>query len=774
MHTHLDSLDLPALRAHWLEHVSHCYGRDHVAVLQPAATLASARERLHWSEALLDLQRLGEDLPAHALPDIRPHLSAAQRPGAWLEAGDLLDVRVVLDALRDYRAALERAAPENPLRALGQQLQAPAALAERLRQSLDEDGQVRDQASPDLARLRRQIQSTRREIRSLLQQLLGRGDLADAWQEQLVTLRAERYVLPLRATHKGRVKGIVHDRSASGETLFIEPLDVIDLNNQLITQQQDERAEVVRILRALTAAVGEAAPALLPMLTEVGRLDGVRAGLLLARGYGGELPEIDARPAFDLRTLRHPLLCLQLGLGQVMPADLALGEALRQLIVTGPNTGGKTVLLKSVGLVHAMAYLGLPIPARGRCGWFGRILTVIGDEQSIEHNLSTFSAQLLRLRLVLEQADADSLVLLDELGSGTDPREGGALGTAVAEALCQRNSLSLITTHLEALKHYALNRPGVQVASMHFDVEALRPTHQLQLGRSGESHAIDIAQRLALPEEITGRARVLLQEQESAVDRLVRERDRILNEAADARQSAAAAEAAAAAAWQAAEADRQAAAAARERAYEEARREWQDTLGQARRQVKQRIQQLKTGRDTTGAAQSLNELDARFQGKKPATRPQQPSRLPQPGDVGLFHPYRLPATVLQVDVEHNRIQVSARGKQLWGRLDQFEPKSGLQLPKEERTATVSRPTAEPRLQLDLRGQRRDEAEENLLRYLDEARAHGLTQVSILHGTGNGVLAEMVRAVLRADPRVKSFAMARPERGGAGVTELELI
>lgn len=771
MHSSLESLDLPALRTAWLAHASHPYGRDHIDTIAPAFSTPEAAARLRWTGAVLDLHRLGADLPSRALPDIRPPLSLAQRPGAWLEGRDLLDILDVLQAMREYRQALS--GPDHPalLREAGDRLPPCQELLDSLQNSLDTEGRIQDHASPELTRIRRGMHHTRRDIRKTLQALLNRGDLADAWQESLVTLRGDRYVLPLRASHKTRVKGIIHDRSASGETLFIEPLDVLELNNLLTTQEQEERAELTRILQALTDAAGRAAPALLPALAEIGRLDAIRAGVLLARRYRGELPVLDDNPGFDLRGLRHPLLCLQLGCEQVVAADLRLGNTLCQLLVTGPNTGGKTVLLKAVGLAHLMAYLGLPIPAQGRCGGFDRILTVIGDEQSIAHNLSTFSAQLTRLRDAMAAADQRSLVILDELGSGTDPREGGALGTAIAEALLQRRSISLISTHLDALKRYALRHDGVQIASMRFDLDALRPTHQLQLGVCGDSHAIDIAQRLDLPAPLTRRARQLLQEDESQADRLVRERDRILQEAMQTQESAQAllAQAKTLQAQAAADADR--AAAERERAYREARNAWQAALQDAKSAVHQRIQELKKGRDTAQAAHQLAAIDQAFQAGAPAHRHQASEhKPPRPGEVGIFQPFRLPATVLQVDAEHQRIQVSARGKQLWGRLDQFEPRPGMPLPREP--APTLRPAAEARTRLDLRGKRREEAEQDLLRYLDETYNHGLREASILHGTGNGVLADMVRQVLRGDPRVGRHGMARPELGGAGVTELE--
>lgn len=722
---------------------------------------------------LLDFQRLGEDLPAGDLPDIRPLLQEAAIPGAWLEGRQLLAVASIIDQIRDLRHSLLRAPPDNRLLALGQGLSAPVALANHIRRCLDEDGQVRDQASDALASVRREIQQQRGEVQRLLQGLLNRAHLAEAWQERLITLRNERYVLPLRASHRGRVKGPVHDRSASGETLFIEPLEVLELNNQLIGLHLAERQEVMRVLRELTAALQAEADALKPLLDTLGRLDALRAGALLARRYDGQVPTLQAVPGFDLQQLRHPLLCLQHGSQTVTPNALRMDPEHRQWIISGPNTGGKTVLIKATGLVHLMAWLGLPIPASGVCGWFDQVLTVIGDAQSVEHNLSTFSSQLLRLNMVLQAANAQSLVLLDELGSGTDPDEGGALGVAIAEALLHSGAICLISTHLVAIKHYAVARPGVRIASMRFDAVQLKPAYQLQMDISGDSHAIDIAQTLRLPGAIIDRARQHLHQQQSAVDRLLRERDHILAEAEQARTQAQidriSAEQMQAEARQALDA----ASAAQVRAYSEAQREWQDTLREAKQQVKQRIQTLKSARDTSAVSQQLNALDQQISAQAPPIPADTTSDgLPPIGATGLFLPYRLPATVLEIDPKQQRIRVDMRGKLVWGRIDQFQPQAGLQVPKADAGVSTHSAVSES-LQLDLRGQRYEEAEQNLLRFVDNAHVRNHLQLRILHGTGNGVLASMVRQVLRHDPRIAELRMARPEQGGAGVTEITL-
>ncbi|MHB1531420.1 MAG: endonuclease MutS2 [Acidithiobacillus sp.] len=765
----LHSLDLPRLRDAWVRECAHGYGRRHAREASPWVGLAQVQERLLWSQALESRRLSGHDLPVPHIPDVDALLDLATRPGAALSGRELRLIHDVLTAQRSYWASLSASSSEDILTPLVAQLAPPGALLQRLDAAVDEDGELRDGASPALAAIRQRIRASRAELQRFLQGLLRAGDLADAWQDQVIALRGERYVLPLKATHKGRLRGIIHDRSASGETLFIEPLTAVDLNNRLVQERREEGQEQERIRQQLTAAIGAVAVSVAACLGLMGRLDAVRAGLALGQRFAGRLPSVAADARFALRQLRHPLLCLQHGADAVVGNDISLGGEVRQLLISGPNTGGKTALLKALGLSHLLAYLGLPVAAEGIFGYFPQIFTVIGDAQDINADLSTFSSQLLRLKAVLAAADAQSLILLDEMGSGTDPREGGALAQAVAAELLRRGACSLITSHLEVMKRYALGRPAVLLAGMAFDPERLAPTYRLQWGVGGASHGLAIARRVGLPATVVDAAQGLLADDRDDWERWETQREGLLE---DAQRAAAEAEQARAAAQtlelrlaRELEAIRQERAAAAEAA----RAQWEKALSDGRRQIRESIAALKSGRDTQAAWDALAAADRPFQESAAAPAP---APLPQPGDTGLFLPLRQAAQVLAVDGAQGRVQIALRGKTLWVPLQQFSCEQGVQIPKEAGRAHYLAPETLP-WRLDLRGQRREEALQALCRHIDDAVAAGRREVEVLHGTGNGILAEMVREFARSDPRIGQWRMARPEQGGGGVSELEL-
>lgn len=758
------SLDAEDIWAAWLQKCSHSYGRDYVEALSPWASWVEIQERLNGSLWVAQRQEEGFFLPSTDLPEITPLLNLAERPGAVLSGRDLRDVLWVLRAQKAYSSALREC--QDPLTDLAVQLEPPAGLHRRLQQSLDEDGELLDAASPELSEVRHRLRNSRVDLQRFLQGFLRNPNWQDFWQDQIIVQRNERFVLPLKASHKGRIKAIVHDRSASGETLFVEPLAAVDLNNQLIQDRHAELQEQEKVLRALSAVLRMEVPGILQALKHLGRLDGVRAGIELGKGYQGSLAVVDNHPSFDLNNLRHPLLCLQHP-GQIVGNTLALGKAFHQLVITGPNTGGKTAILKALGLNHLMAYMGLPVAAEGRFGHFLQGFAVIGDAQDIHADLSTFSAQVRRLKMLLEQAGEHSLVLLDELGNGTDPREGGALAQAVAESLLSAKACTLVTSHLEIMKRYALSHDGVALAGMGFDAERLAPTYQLFWGVGGASQGLAIARRVGMPEALMLRAEALYADGREDWERWEMRREGLLQEAQQARDEATQARA---------EADRmarrlarelEAARQEREQAASSARAEWAQVLANARAEVHKTIAHLKAGRDTQAATVTLEQLGSPF---KILTNNQ--SHLPVIGSRGLFLPLRQVAQVLRVDETQQRVQIALRGKQLWIPAAQFLVDATVQMPVEKGSTQFSSPESHP-WRLDLRGQLRDDAWQSLCRHVDGAIAAGRQQVEILHGKGNGVLAEMVREFAAQDARVSQWRMARPEQGGGGVSELEL-
>ncbi len=758
------ALDASDMRCAWSQHCSHIYGRRYVMATTPWVTLAEIHDRLNWSQWLSQRIAAGFFLPVVDLPDVNILLDLAQRPGAVLSGRDLRAVLNVLMAQKNYAVALRQT--EDALTGLAAELDPPMVLSRSLNMALDEEGEILDTASSDLALLRQRLRASRGELQRFLQSVLRNPDWQEYWQDQVIVQRNERYVLLLKTSHKGRIKAIIHDRSASGETLFVEPLAAVELNNQLVQDRRAELQEQERILRALSAAVGEEVPGIVAALRYMGRLDGARAGLELGNAYGGILPKVGVAAAFDLQALRHPLLCLRHP-GQVVGNSVHLGADAHQLVITGPNTGGKTATLKAVGLNHLMAYMGLPVTAEGTLGYFCKCFAVIGDAQDIHTDLSTFSAQVQRLQEVLRHADANSLVLLDELGNGTDPREGGALAQAVAEALLAAKSCTLLTSHLEVMKRYALSHEGVVLAGMGFDAERLAPTYRLQWGVGGASQGLAIARRVGMPAPLMARAEALYADDREDWERWEAQREGLLRAAQQAMDEAALARNEATTSARRLERELEAARQEREKAAAAAHAEWENILMTARQQVRQTIATLKSGRDTHAASAALQRLEAPF-----LVEEQRADSLPAVGAKGLFLPLRQVSQVLRVDTAQQRVQIQLRGKQLWVSAAQFAVDAAVQMPKEKGSTQYATPEDHP-WRLDLRGQLREDALAALCRHVDGAVAAGRQQVEILHGKGNGVLAEMVREFAGQDPRVSQWRMARPEQGGGGVSELEL-
>ena len=758
------ALELPLLRQLWLGHCAHIYAQRHVSSLSPWVAAEEIRLRLQRSASLQRLLAEGPSLPTLELPDIKALLVLASRPGATLSALELVRVRRVLALAAEYAQFLGRA--EDIFQEDAALLAPHPILFARLRDSLDEDGALFDHASPELAQLRQEVRGQRGQVQQYLLALLRERERRDIWQDPHIVQRNGRFLLPVKANFKGRLRGIVHDRSASGETLFIEPLGVVEQNNLLAEAEAAQRQEEERILRDLTSLLGAEVGRLELTLERMGRLEAIRAGLELAGLWSGNIPLLRESPSFSLRGLRHPLLHLRHPTS-VVGNDLDLGEDARQLLITGPNTGGKSALLKAVGLVHLAAYLGLPIPAEGQIGTFSAIYAVIGDAQDLQADLSSFSGQMRQLRDILQLTPPDALILLDELGNGTDPREGAALAQAVAANLRDRGVLSILTSHMAVLKRYALQGEGVLLGGMGFDLERLEPTYRLQLGRAGASQGLRIARKVGLPEPILALAEAIHSGAQENWENWEEHRDALLRKAEEqfASAQAAADEQTRLRAKLQQELDK--AAALRQRAADEARMEWQRMLANARAQVRSAIAGLKQGRNTQAASETLDSLDQALGMANTA-----PQALPAVGSRGLFLPLRAPVQVQRVDPAGQRLQVDLRGKQLWIPLAQFQPDETLALPKERGRSQYVSPEEHP-WRLDLRGQRREEAEAALLRHLDAAVAAGRSQIEILHGKGNGVLADLVRVLAQQDPRVAAWRMARPEQGGGGVSELEL-
>lgn len=540
---HADAFDLDALEFHaartlLLERLESPLGRTAVAALGPFADCAVATARLVAVAALADKVRAGQSLPLGGAVEVRswwPGFAAGEHA---LQAKDLADLKRVLRAADRCRRWL--AAQADAVAALASAAPDVADLVEELEQAIDDRGDVLDSASRKLAELRREIDAARAAVESTVQRVLLDGDLRRYLQAPEPAWRHGRPVLQVKQEHRHRVPGVLHDRSASGATLFVEPDRVVEAANRLSDAQAAEHREINVVLASLARGLKRLAPEVGAAIEFLAEVDLVQAAARLCAIDGFTVPKLVTDGPLRLRRARHPLLLRSAT--SIVPLDLALGDPYRVLVVTGPNTGGKTVVLKTVGLLALMARCGLPVPADegSQVPWLEAVQADIGDEQGISQNLSTFSSHVRRLGKCLGHASGSSLVLLDELGAGTDPEEGGVLGYAVLERLVASGSFAVVTTHLGRLKDFAYQNRGAENGSMAFDGKTLQPLYRLDVGIPGASHALDIAGRVGMPAQVVDRARELLGKRDNSLQEVIQRVQDVRRSAEADRQQAAA------------------------------------------------------------------------------------------------------------------------------------------------------------------------------------------------------------------------------------------
>jgi DNA mismatch repair protein MutS2 len=792
-------------------YTSFSLGAARARALQPSDDIREAREgqaQTHEARILLDEKN---DLFIGGVHDLRPLLEQAVR-GSPLLPGDFNDIRYTLGRARSLNRSLGRLTERFPHVAdVALRLNAPASLLDEITRCIDERGEVLDSASDALARIRREVREAHGRLMERLQRIVTATGNAQFLQEPIVTQRQGRYVIPLRAEFKGRIPGLVHDQSGSGATLFIEPLGVVDLNNAWREAQLAEEEEVRRILVALTALVAAEADPIRRTVEALADLDLIfakakyanelnavqpdllpfgaaeqRPGKAKGRSGNAAAPE-DSHPGSVLRLLqaRHPLLDPQ----TVVPVDIYLEDDYFIIVITGPNTGGKTVSLKTTGLLTAMAQAGLAIPAKegSALSVFEQILADIGDEQSIEQSLSTFSSHMTHIVEILAQADERSLVLLDELGAGTDPDEGAALAQAILQRLLARRITALATTHYSELKVFAHTTPYIANASVEFDIETLSPTYHLTIGLPGRSNAFAIARRLGLDPAIVAGAEALVSPQSLEAEAMLAEIKR-------AREAALTAEAETKAAQRRAEAlnaDLRYRLAqieeARRQVLDEARTLAQAELAAAQEEVartRERLSGLRVANAPAG--QSLHEtwlaeaeavLAQRVQQTRPLPSAQAPAPLIVDGPLQRGDRVWVPslgATGEIAAVSAGEVEVKIGAFRLKLAPHRVELRERGQQPAIQATSVTAPRPPSPPMELDLRGLTVDDMLIELDRYLDAAYRGGLPWVRIIHGKGTGALRQAVRDELRGHPLVGEFRAGDNSEGGEGVTVAKLV
>jgi DNA mismatch repair protein MutS2 len=783
---HLVTLEFPKVLARLATYASFSAGEERARALTPSTDLKEARWRLETTteaRALLDAKT---DTTLGGAHDIRPQVEAAQR-SATLPPPELLDVRDTLIAARNLYRTLTRLKERFPrLAVIAGRIQPCPDIVAEIDRCLDARGSVRDDASPELARIRREARIAHDHLQDKLQGIIGSPQNAPFLQEALITQRDGRYVIPLKADFKGRIRGIVHDMSASGATVFIEPLSVVDLNNTWRELQLAEEQEVHRILAGLSAIVAEHAEEVVQTVEALADLDLAFAKAKYADVIDAVAPDlVSLREEVTVRFLgaRHPLLDAEM----VVPIDVALDDEVHVVVITGPNTGGKTVSLKTVGLLTLMAQAGLHIPAKSGSALspFEAVYADIGDEQSIEQSLSTFSSHLTNILSFIDDADERSLVLLDELGAGTDPAEGAALARALLDHFRSRGAMIFVATHYPELKTYAQLTPGVCNASVEFDAETLSPTYKLSIGLPGRSNAFAIAQRLGLPRHIVEMARKLVSPDSLHAEDMLADIHSLRLQEAQARDAANAARS---------EADRLARQ-LRDRldAIEDER---QEVLAQAREEAATELETLRgemraLRRRLQAAAApveavSVIERDAEALEEALESEPEELEPLPfaeavsphpiRPGDAVWVRPLNAKGSVIEIGDEGAEVQVGparARVK----RAD-LELLAATPLAEDAELASrgyhLTRSARSPGEQIEVRGCTVEEALEQIDRHLDAASLTGLPWVRIVHGKGTGTLRRAVREFLADHPMVSSYESGAPNEGGEGVTIAKLV
>lgn len=757
-------------------------GVELVRTLEPVRDLEEVRRRIKATSEAEEVLRRYPDLP-FSIYDVRPQLARAA-VGGILEGEELLRIVATLKngrRVRRYLLGLEGRRPI--ITAIAERIGEFRELEKAIEQAVGPDGEVVDQATPRLYSLRQQILKIQERIKESLDTFLRSTEMQKYLQDNLYTIRNDRYVLPIKQEYRHHVPGLIHDQSASGATLFIEPMVLVELNNELRHLKTAEAREVEAILRHLSSLVGREKEGLAATLDALAELDFTLAKGRLSLEMGAVEPQLNNEGRWRIKSGRHPLLK-----GKVVPVSLTLGEDFTTLVITGPNTGGKTVTLKMVGLFTLMAQCGLHLPAGEgtEVDPTAAVYADIGDEQSIEQSLSTFSAHMAQIVKIINEVTAGSLVLLDELGAGTDPTEGAALAMAILDYLTDLGARSIATTHYSELKAYAYATPKVENAAVEFDSETLEPTYNLVIGTPGESNAFVIAARLGLAPDIIERASNLLGEENRRISRLIaglaedkrvsareREQAEILRREAEKVREELAREKEE---WQ-----QQAA-----REMEKVRREARALLRRTKAEVREIMAQIEKAlaeenlrarqQAINKAQRQLKELEdtieagaARYE---PVDSGAPPTEL-QVGDTVFLVSLGQTGKVLsppneqrEVQVQVGVLKINVNIREL--RLIKGEGKVPGKIESRGWTVkSVSHEEVKP--EIDLRGLTVEEACHQVDAYLDDAVLAGLNQVRLIHGKGTGTLREALKDYLQRHPLVKSYRLGGAGEGGSGVT-----
>jgi DNA mismatch repair protein MutS2 len=720
--------------------------------LRPSPRKEEVERRLGEVAEASDLLKLEGDIPLGGLPEVRPHLHQVRAEGACLPPESLLQIKSAAAAAGRGKDFLRKAESFHPLlQEWEEKIPDLRDLQEELHSAIGPRGEILDSASPELRRLRREISLVRARIRQALEGLWEKEELRKIFQEQIITLRSERYVVAVKAEFKNTLPGIIHDHSQSRATFFIEPLATLEENNELNMLLQDEKEEERRILLDLTARVREEAGEISRAVEVLGHLDLVFAKAKWAQACGATIPLLNEEGRWHLRDARHPLLG-----PKAVPIELFLNRGQSTLVITGANTGGKTAALKTLGLLTLMVQSGVPIPAAdgSEAPVLGKVFADIGDEQNLQENLSTFSAWVRSVAKIMQEADSSSLVLLDEAGGGTDPVEGAALTMALLDGLRSQGAKTLVTTHLNLLKAYGAIHPDVVNVSVEFDPGTLRPTYRLIYGRPGESHALLMAEKWGLPHELVQKAQGYLGEGERKVSQLLQNLEQTQHEMETRLQEAEEMKREAEGLRRQTEAFRAQTRKEEERLLLQTQEEAGAMVREAREDLRRLINEFKAKGRT-----DLHRLGEEIQAEEKKLDGWASKKSEEVGSQdGLYSsppPQDSPPATL------------SRLKEV------FAQRSGKKAAKGTRRGPIDYHIPSAKREIKVIGLRVEEALPLVDKAIDEAFLGGLKELEVIHGSGTGRLRQAIREHLREHGSVKSFFPGGPGRGGNGVTVVEI-
>ncbi len=759
------------------------YGKPVLENLSPSTDSTIVEKWLSEVEEMMGLLDAGNAIPLSGFTDVEPYLGKIQPEDAYLDPGELWEFKNVLRLMGEVNHFFKEHREEAPLLyEYGKGVHYHRQIVKEIEATIDAGGELYDNASPELRRIRIQIRTLLSQQKKVLTEVQKR--YAEFSRDEIVTLRDGRLVLGILPSFVNKVSGVVHGTSATGATVFVEPMETLQISNQVQNLKIEERTEIIKILRFLTGLIRQVREDIFFAIHNIARLDVIYAKARLARQLRAAKPKLINRAYLNIRDGRHPLLILKSGHQNVTPLNLHLGEPFQVLVITGPNAGGKTVALKTVGLLLLMTQHGLLIPAHpdSEIPLLPQILVDIGDRQSLEQDLSTFSAHIIRLRDICAVADQHSLVLLDEIGAGTDPKEGSALAIAILTELAQRNILTIATTHHGELKAFAHSHPVIENASMEFDLETLQPTYRLRIGIPGSSYAFAIARRYGLPESLIQKAQELVGSEKDKLEELILNLEARLQEL-EKKQAALSiklseAEAIRTLYQREVERLKQQKTELQRQAAEEARKVLEDANALIERTVKE-IRETGAARSVIKTAkEAIQEERAKVESLLTARREKPAPNAPlQKGDVVWIESLGETGEILSASPEKNKVQV------LVGNVKMTLDVTGIRkIDAPAPTGKVQHRLSGPAVdkfsggvkpELDLRGMDCEQAIEETDHYLSAAIESGWEEVRIVHGKGSGALRKCINDFLSRDKRVLSKRLGKWGEGDTGVTVVRL-